>query len=306
MGEKTPRSTTFVRQFAALGWGGVDNHLPPAFARCVRIIAGEFKSRALLTPRDAETVRPIPDRVKESLFSLLRGQCEDAGVLDLFAGTGAIGLEAVSRGAAWCVMVEKDRDVVQLLRRNVALLGVEDRTEVVQGDALGPGALARCPDPLNLVFMDPPYPLVRSELGYRRVVSQAGALIQRLAPGGFLVLRTPWPMLLDPPDDSAGSEERTGGKWGRRRRGVEASDDVDDRWTRGPRRDESDTTARGKVDGDEVEGNAVPGHASVPAINRQRADMKIPGAVGPETHTYHQMGVHLYMREARGGSGQKE
>src|ERR1700733_3582842 len=111
----------------------------------MRIISGRFRSRRLLSPKDAATTRPIPDRVKESLFSMLRGNCEGATVIDCFAGTGAIGLEALSLGAAKVVFVERDRKAAELLERNIDLLEVQDETEVVQADALGPAALARCP-----------------------------------------------------------------------------------------------------------------------------------------------------------------
>jgi 16S rRNA G966 N2-methylase RsmD len=159
----------------------------------MRIIAGEFRSRRLNTPPDATTTRPIPDRVRESLFSLLRGHFEGARVLDLFAGTGVIGLEAVSRGAIECVFVEKDRRIADVLRRNVTLLGVEDRCEVFEADALGAGALARCPRPVDLVFLDPPYPLVRDPLGWSRLRAQMERLFPLLADNGFCMLRTPWP-----------------------------------------------------------------------------------------------------------------
>ncbi len=257
----------------------------------MRIIAGEFRSRRLQTPKDAETVRPIPDRVKESLFSLLRGHCEGARVFDLFAGTGAIGLEAVSRGAQRVVLVERDRDVASLLRENIAALGVESRTEVFVGDALGMGALARCPKDVNLAFMDPPYPVVRSALGFRRVMNQAQQVIKRLMPGGFLVLRTPWPLLIDAEDAPSGDDgggrraghARTGAKRSKddRRRKHKMSLDEIDAW-------ESDQD-------EEVQAEEVDPEADADAPARVPADLKMPGAVGPETHVYHTMAVHLYM-----------
>src|ERR1051326_7140833 len=103
----------------------------------MRIIAGEFRSRRLHTPPDDSITRPIPDRVKESLFGLMRGHCEGANVFDGFAGTGAIGLEAISRGAARCVFVEKDRDAAAMLRQNIDSLGAAERSELIIGDALG-------------------------------------------------------------------------------------------------------------------------------------------------------------------------
>ena len=125
----------------------------------LKIIAGEFRSRILEGPPDAETTRPITARVKESVFNLLRGWCEDAVVLDLFAGVGAIGLEAVSRGAREVVFVELNGRIASILEFNVTELGCGDRATVVRADALGPAALAQAPRDCDLVFLDPPYPL---------------------------------------------------------------------------------------------------------------------------------------------------
>jgi 16S rRNA (guanine(966)-N(2))-methyltransferase RsmD len=166
----------------------------------MRIIAGEFRRRTLRTPPDATVTRPIPDRVKESMFALLRGHCEGARVIDLFAGTGAIGLEAISRGAAKCLFVERDRDIARLLQGNIDALGVADRCEVLNADALGAGALARAPRPLTLAFLDPPYPLVRDRLGFQRVLAQVAALVDVLSDDGFVILRTPHPFVLDEAD----------------------------------------------------------------------------------------------------------
>src|SRR5689334_13405158 len=163
----------------------------------MRIIGGEFRSRKLLTPRDDSITRPIPDRVKESLFGLLRGHCEGATVFDAFAGTGALGLEAISRGAERCVFVERDKAAAEMLQQNIEALGVADRCELVTGDALGPGALARAPRPLTLAFMDPPYALVREAIGWQRVRAQMEQLVRILSDDGFAVLRTPWPFSLE-------------------------------------------------------------------------------------------------------------
>ncbi|HLP82920.1 MAG TPA: RsmD family RNA methyltransferase, partial [Phycisphaerales bacterium] len=160
----------------------------------MRIIAGAFRRRVLKTPPDGSVTRPIPDRVKESLFQLLRGHYEGATVFDAFAGTGAIGLEAVSRGAVKCVLVEKDRRIAEILRSNVEMLQCEDRCEVLVADALGPAAIARAPRPLHLAFLDPPYPLVRDRSGYERVKAQMEKLVTLLDDTGFIVLRTPWPL----------------------------------------------------------------------------------------------------------------
>ena len=154
----------------------------------MRIIAGQFRSRKLLSPPAGSTTRPIPDRVKESLFGILRGNTEGAAVLDVFAGTGAIGLEAVSRGAERCVFVERDRRVAEMLKANIETLGCGDRCEVVVGDALGLSVLARSPRPVDLIFFDPPYPMVEDAMpggGWDRVRGQFSRLIDLLSDHGF-------------------------------------------------------------------------------------------------------------------------
>ncbi|MEN0020681.1 MAG: RsmD family RNA methyltransferase [Planctomycetota bacterium] len=161
----------------------------------MRIIAGELKRRNLESPPAGSTTRPMPDRVRTALFNLLRGHFEGERIFDGFAGVGTIGLEAVSRGAAHAVMVERDRRVAATLQRNADKLGVADRCEIVQGDALGPGALSRCTPGTHLVFFDPPYALVNDPAGWPRVKLQFERLIQRLDDTGFATLRTPWPFV---------------------------------------------------------------------------------------------------------------
>jgi len=160
----------------------------------LRIIAGEFRSRLLVTPPSDEVTRPMTDRAKESIFNLLRGWFDDATVLDLFAGVGSMGLEAVSRGATMAVMVERDRDIVVHLRRNVDALGVADRTKVLQADALARETLDAVPRPVQVVFVDPPYALMELEESRARVFAQAALCAGLMTDGGFLILRTP----LDP------------------------------------------------------------------------------------------------------------
>lgn len=250
----------------------------------MRIIAGEFRSRRLWTPRDGLTTRPMPDRVRESLFGILRGHTEGAAVFDAFAGTGSIGLEAVSRGASRCVFVERDRSSVDVLRRNIESLGVGDRCEVVAGDALGPGALARCPRPVHLVFMDPPYDLVRDPAGWRRVKAQFEALVQRLDESGFAVLRTPWPFRHRPVEEAAEPIVARGPGGARRSgRGMKGRGEAG----RDRRREEEEV----EIVEEPSEGTA----RSVPV------DLAMEGAVGPETHVYHNTAVHLYMRKRSEG-----
>jgi 16S rRNA (guanine966-N2)-methyltransferase len=121
----------------------------------MRIIAGALRGRKLQAPEGMAT-RPTADRVRETLFSMLTsrlGSFEDLRVADLFAGSGALGLEALSRGAAFACFVEQDRRAVDAIRANVATLAVADRSQVLARSALAlPPA-----EPFDLVFADPPY-----------------------------------------------------------------------------------------------------------------------------------------------------
>ncbi len=156
-----------------------------------RIIAGEFRSRRLLRPSDDESSRPYPDRVKESVFNQLGEWLEAARVLDLFAGVGTVGLEAVSRGAAAVVMVEQNRRTFELLQRNIAALSCADRATAMWGDALGSACLLRAPRPLDLIFVDPPYRMMRDPLPRQRVLDQIGQCRALMGKEGFVILRSP-------------------------------------------------------------------------------------------------------------------
>ena len=148
----------------------------------MRIIAGAWRGRPLLSPPGLAT-RPTSDRAREALFSMLQsrlGSFEDLHVVDLFAGTGALGLEALSRGAARCTFVETDRVAIDTLRRNVAKLGAEDRADVRQQDATRIAG-----GPYHLVFLDPPY---RSGLGQQALANIAAA--GALAPGALISVET--------------------------------------------------------------------------------------------------------------------
>jgi 16S rRNA (guanine966-N2)-methyltransferase len=117
----------------------------------LRIVAGDFKGRRLRAPRGPRT-RPTADRVREALFSML-GQVTGARVLDLYAGSGALGIEALSRGAASAVFVERDPRAAAAIAANLDSLGLE--AEVQRQDALR--FLARAQGGFDLVFCDPPY-----------------------------------------------------------------------------------------------------------------------------------------------------
>ncbi len=277
----------------------------------LRIISGQYRRRLLLTPPDAEKTRPIPDRVKESLFQLLRGHFEGATVLDAFAGVGPIGLEAVSRGASKVVMVERDREVFRLLQRNVEALGCGDRVELVNGDALGIGALSRCPRPLHLVFFDPPYPMVRDPGSWARIKAQFESAVALLDETGFAVLRTPWPCFVEEPEAGTAAEpEKPKKAWhrkGRRRGrdGYEEPREDEGRWLTEEEIGSAMSGGEAPIDEDEVadesweESEMMVEDAGEGAgkVDRTPVDLTMSGAVGPETHIYHGMALHLYMKK---------
>ena len=129
----------------------------------VRVIAGTARGRRLETPPGLGT-RPITDRVKESLFGTLQPRLPGATVLDLFAGSGAMAVEAMSRGASSAVLVERDGQVVELIRRNLVTTGFADRAEARRGDVAT--VLRGTPprEPFDLVFVDPPYAMADEEV----------------------------------------------------------------------------------------------------------------------------------------------
>lgn len=232
----------------------------------LRIIGGDLKRRRIHTPPDAETTRPTPDRVRLAIFNLLRGHTEGVEVFDAFAGTGAMGFEALSRGASGVVFVERERKIAQLIERSAEDLGVADRIEIARGDALGAAALARCPEGVHLIFFDPPYPLVRDPAQWPRVREQLGRLIGKLDETGYAVFRTPWPFL-------------------------HAEEGVIDDARPAPRR----------MRDDEPEVEMIDLNQPTPKRELHGVDLAIPGALGPETHEYGSMAVHLYMRDPAAG-----
>ncbi len=161
----------------------------------MRIISGTAKGRRLHSPRGTDKTRPLPDRVKTAVFNMLTGHLEGQRVLDAFAGTGAFGLECLSRGAEWCVFIERDREIATLLKRNAEDLGLADQAQFVQGDALAPSSIARAPRPLHVVFFDPPYPLMHEQAARDRIFAQFSKAVGLLDAEGFALLRTPWPFV---------------------------------------------------------------------------------------------------------------
>jgi 16S rRNA (guanine966-N2)-methyltransferase len=153
----------------------------------VRIVAGTWRGRGLIAPQGAAT-RPTADRVRQAVFDMLlhaawggRESVEGARALDVFAGTGAFGLEALSRGAAHATFIEHDRAALAALRANIAACRALDRSTILAVDALAvpPGEAA------SLVFLDPPY---RHDLVPRAIARLHVA--GRIAPGALLIAET--------------------------------------------------------------------------------------------------------------------
>jgi 16S rRNA (guanine(966)-N(2))-methyltransferase RsmD len=146
----------------------------------VRVVAGRFGGRRLVAP-PGDATRPTSDRVREALFSVLGASVADARVLDLYAGSGALGIEALSRGAAAAVFVDRAQPAIKAIRANLAALGIEAEVWRMQAQTALRTASARS-DAYDLVFLDPPYRRA-AELG--RELSEALPAV--LAPGARVV-----------------------------------------------------------------------------------------------------------------------
>lgn len=290
----------------------------------MRIIAGDLRNRPIRPPPEHAMTRPIPARVKKSMFDTLRGIFDGGGVvLDLFAGTGSIGLEAISRGATRCVFFEQDKKVAQILETNARDLGVLGRVDVVTGDALGPAVFVRCADPIRAVFLDPPYPLVQSRVGWDRVRAQIERLVQRLEPDGFVVLRTPHPFVVS--DVEVPTTQRRGNprahphesrNHSRAKNAMPSKRELERMLER--------EIEHGLLCGEEIDpetGEPIDEMQPVSPHRKRRrgpedagiehvptdtasemADLTIHGARGPETHAIRQTAFHLYMCERTRGS----
>ncbi len=123
----------------------------------MRVISGRLKGRKIFAPKGFD-LRPTSDRVKEAIFDILQNSVRDGVVLDLFAGTGALGIEALSRGAKRAVFVEASGRSLAVLRRNIEAFRLHEESEVLAADvATGIKALARRGEAFDLIFLDPPY-----------------------------------------------------------------------------------------------------------------------------------------------------
>lgn len=153
----------------------------------MRVVAGSLRGRPIVAPEGSAT-RPTTDRVREATFNSLEsfGAIDDAVVADLYAGSGALGIEALSRGARSCTFVERDRDALRAVRANVTKLGLDDRVTVIPGDVLSTISALRAVD---LVLVDPPY-------GFTAWDRLFEVLPSVLAPDAFVVLESDRPVPL--------------------------------------------------------------------------------------------------------------
>ena len=169
----------------------------------MRIIAGRFRGRPLQAPAGQAT-RPTADRVREALFSMLAsrlGSFEALRVADLYAGSGALGLEAISRGAAHATFVEKDAQAQTAIKANAAKLGIIEQVRTIGGSAL---SLPRS-DGFDLVFADPPY-----APGSGSAVVKSVAAADWLAPGGWMAVETDRREPVDPGEYEVDVEREIG------------------------------------------------------------------------------------------------
>jgi len=176
----------------------------------MRIVAGRHRGRALAAPKGGE-VRPTSERAREALFDILaharfaeRDLIEGARVLDAFAGTGALGLEALSRGGQFATFLERDRDARALLQANIKSLGEDKNARILAADALHP---PRADAPCDLIFLDPPY-----DEDVAAAALAALAVQHWLAEGAVVSLEQPAKRDSAPPAGFAVLDERRYGK----------------------------------------------------------------------------------------------
>jgi len=154
----------------------------------MRIIAGEFRGRKLLGP-DTDLTRPITDRAKQSVFDALTPHLPDAVVYDLFAGTGSLGLESLSRGCKHATFFESDPSALALLRKNIVTFNVADRGTIIRGDVFAWFASSAKPaQPADLVFLDPPYRFLTDRPGDLQTLAEK-IVSAHLSPTGRILFR---------------------------------------------------------------------------------------------------------------------
>ncbi len=155
----------------------------------MRIIAGQRRGHKIDGPRPSTGTRPTRDLIREALFNILGDLVVDRIAVDLFAGTGALGLEALSRGARRAIFVERDRENVGLIHRNIATLRYQDRTQVRHADAYRwAGSFERIDDLPLVVFLDPPYR--EYEVHSPKMNRMLAQLVEKMPPGSAVALES--------------------------------------------------------------------------------------------------------------------
>jgi 16S rRNA (guanine(966)-N(2))-methyltransferase RsmD len=149
----------------------------------MRVITGTARGKRLAELEGMET-RPTTDRVKEGLFNAIQFDIEGRRVLDLFAGTGQLGIECLSRGAESCVFVDQRRDAVAVIRQNLKTTGLERQARVIQGDSLR--ALSSQRQQFHLIFLDPPYDTQLLETALKTIAD-----IDILSENGIIICESP-------------------------------------------------------------------------------------------------------------------
>lgn len=173
----------------------------------MRIIAGKYKGRRIDVPRGKD-VRPTSDKIRGAVFNMLhsRGAVEGAHALDAFCGSGALGIEALSRGASSCVFIDKHRASLDCAKGNAQSLGIEGEAEFWLKDSAKLGARPDTTKPFDLIFLDPPY--------YKDLVNTILPALQSggwLASGAWIVCETEKRVMINAPDNHSIDEEKTYG-----------------------------------------------------------------------------------------------
>lgn len=149
----------------------------------VRIIAGKFGGRILDTPKTRRT-HPMGERIRNAIFNTLTDRLDGANILDVFAGTGALGIEAISRGAERATLIERDRIAQKAIYNNIELLGIDDKAKLIRSNVSG-WLSTSTEYGFDIIFVDPPYYDIKK---HETTVSR---LLTRLSSGGLLLLSKP-------------------------------------------------------------------------------------------------------------------
>jgi len=173
----------------------------------MRVISGSARGTRLKTP-DGQLTRPTSDRVKEAIFSVIQFELEGSRFLDLFGGSGQMGIEALSRGAKSAVFVDGRREACRLIQDNLKLTRLQDKATVLQSDYLA--YLSRCRETFDIIFLDPPYAEVFLENSLKKISE-----IDILSSRGIIICERPADKLLDfeVPGFQRGKDYRYGNTW---------------------------------------------------------------------------------------------